>query len=228
MGRPAPLLEVARRFAEYTSGGRPVEHEPWSQGRHHRDGAVRYRLRRRLPSADRRSGRDRVQAGGGRRSVPCPSAAGGAPPAAAGVRRRHDAGRGAPDAYRRSRNRDRAGGSCGAGAVLVDADRPLRFDRVTIGRAAIFTTGQRVELLPQRYVNTHHRPMLAAEAWNQGPGLPAAQRSRLLEAACFAAATATAISAGSLSPCFDRASWVRLVLCVPSEGSAHYCPSHGR
>ena len=73
-------------------------------------------------------------------------------------------------------------GSCGAGAVLVDADRPLRFDRVTIGRAAIFTTGQRVELLPQRYVNTHHRPMLAAEAWNQGPGLPAGQRSSLLEA----------------------------------------------
>ena len=46
-------------------------------------------------------------------------------------------------------------GSCGAGAVLVDADRPLRFDRVTVGRAAIFTTGQRVELPPQRYVNTH-------------------------------------------------------------------------
>ena len=53
-------------------------------------------------------------------------------------------------------------GSCGAGAVLVDADRPLRFDRVTIGRAAIFTTGQRVELLPQRYVNTHHRPITLA------------------------------------------------------------------
>ena len=114
MGRPAPLLEVARRFAEYTSGGRPVEHEPWSQGRHHRDGAVRYRLRRRLPSADRRSGRDRVQAGGGRRSVPCPSAAGGAPPAAAGVRRRHDAGRGASDPQLRPGYRDRVGGEAAA------------------------------------------------------------------------------------------------------------------
>jgi len=40
-------------------------------------------------------------------------------------------------------------GSWGAGAVLVDADRPLRFDRVTIGRAAIFTNGERVELPPQ-------------------------------------------------------------------------------
>ena len=55
-------------------------------------------------------------------------------------------------------------GSCGAGAVLVDADRPLRFDRVTVGWTAIFTTGQRVELPPY---------------------------------------------------------------AVPSEGSAHYCPSHG-
>ncbi len=133
-------------------------------------------------------------------------------------------------------------GSWGTGAVLVDADRPLRFDRVAVGRAAIFTTGQRVELPPQRggwsweadsiagteleaarerlqrrmrdteaeiaeelaaqgwltvidgplhnirrtrtlpiigYVKTHHRPMLAAEAWNQVPGLPAGQRSGL-------------------------------------------------
>ena len=122
-------------------------------------------------------------------------------------------------------------GSWGAGAVVVDADRPLRFDRVTVGRIAVFTTGQRVELPPQPggwrweadsiagtelegartpaaadaryrgrdrrgavgagvadrdrlidgplhsirrtrtlpvigYVKTHHRPMLAAEAWN--------------------------------------------------------------
>ena len=41
-------------------------------------------------------------------------------------------------------------GSWGAGAVLVDADQPLRFDRVTVGRTAIFTVGQRVELPPQR------------------------------------------------------------------------------
>ena len=47
------------------------------------------------------------------------------------------------------------GGGCGAGAVLVDADRPLRFDRVTVGWTAIFTTGQRVGLRPRRYVNTH-------------------------------------------------------------------------
>ena len=53
-------------------------------------------------------------------------------------------------------------GSWGAGAVLVDSDRPLLFDRVTVGRAAIFTTGQRVELPPQRYVNTHHRPITLA------------------------------------------------------------------
>ena len=53
-------------------------------------------------------------------------------------------------------------GSWGAGAVLVDSDRPLPFDRVTVGRAAIFTTGQRVELPPQRYVNTHHRPITLA------------------------------------------------------------------
>ena len=70
-------------------------------------------------------------------------------------------------------------GSWGAGAVLVDADRPLRFDRVTVGWTAIFTTGQRVELRPQRYVNTH----------------------------------SPADHSGSYS--------------VPSEGSAHYCPSHG-
>ena len=70
-------------------------------------------------------------------------------------------------------------GSWAAGAVLVDSDRPLSFDRVTVGRAAIFTTGQRVELPPQRYVNTH----------------------------------SPADHSGSYS--------------VPSEGSAHYCPSHG-
>ena len=40
-------------------------------------------------------------------------------------------------------------GSWGAGAVLVDGTRPLRFDRVTIGRVAIFSGGQRVELPPQ-------------------------------------------------------------------------------
>ena len=32
-------------------------------------------------------------------------------------------------------------GSCAAGAVLVDRDEPARFDRVTTGRAAIFTAG---------------------------------------------------------------------------------------
>ena len=133
-------------------------------------------------------------------------------------------------------------GSWGAGAVLADAERPLRFDRVAVGRAAIFTDGQRVDLPPQRggwrweadsitgteleaarerlqrrmrdteaeiaeelaaqgwltvidgplhnirrtrtlpiigYVKTHHRPMLAAGAWNQVPGLPAGRRSGL-------------------------------------------------
>ena len=49
-------------------------------------------------------------------------------------------------------------------------------------RLAFVDGTMRVELPPQRYVNTHHRPMLAAEAWNQGPGLPAGQRSSLLEA----------------------------------------------
>ncbi len=37
-------------------------------------------------------------------------------------------------------------GSWAAGAVLVSADGPARFDRVTVGRAAIFTGGRRVEL----------------------------------------------------------------------------------
>ena len=40
-------------------------------------------------------------------------------------------------------------GSWGAGAVLADGARLLRFDRITIGRAAIFSAGQRVELPPQ-------------------------------------------------------------------------------
>ncbi len=52
-------------FAEYGCSGRPMEHKPWFRGRHDRGGAVRYRLRRRLPGADRRSGRDGVRAGGG-------------------------------------------------------------------------------------------------------------------------------------------------------------------
>ena len=133
-------------------------------------------------------------------------------------------------------------GSWGAGAVLVAGERPLRFDQVTVGRAAIFTAGQRVELPPQPggwrweadsitgteleaardrlrrrmrdteaaiaedlsaqdwltvidgplhnirrtrtlpvigYVKTHHRPMLAAAAWNQVPRLSAGERSGL-------------------------------------------------
>ena len=40
-------------------------------------------------------------------------------------------------------------GSWGAGAVLVEGERPLRFDQVTVGRTAIFTGGHRVELPPQ-------------------------------------------------------------------------------
>ena len=40
-------------------------------------------------------------------------------------------------------------GSWGAGAVLADGDRPLCFERITIGRAAVFSAGQRVELPPQ-------------------------------------------------------------------------------
>lgn len=77
--------------------------------------------------------------------------------------------------------------SWGADAVLAEGHRPLRFDRVTIGRAAVFSGGQRVALPPQPvrlsweadsladsepdniwrtlpvigYVKTHHRPMLA-------------------------------------------------------------------
>ena len=133
-------------------------------------------------------------------------------------------------------------GSWGAGAVLVDGTRPLRFDRVTIGRVAIFSGGQRVELPPQPggwsweadsitgsepdggserlrrrmrdteadiaealaasdwltvidgplhnirrtrtlpvigYVKTHHRPMLAADAWRQVPDLQTGERSGL-------------------------------------------------
>ena len=37
-------------------------------------------------------------------------------------------------------------GSWGAGAVLSNADLPQSFDRVTVGPAAIFATGQRAEL----------------------------------------------------------------------------------
>ena len=37
-------------------------------------------------------------------------------------------------------------GSWAAGAVLVDGDEPARFDRVTTGRAAIFTAGRSVRL----------------------------------------------------------------------------------
>ena len=40
-------------------------------------------------------------------------------------------------------------GSWGAGAVLVDGEQPLGFDRVMVGRVAIFTGGQRVELPTQ-------------------------------------------------------------------------------
>lgn len=133
-------------------------------------------------------------------------------------------------------------GSWGAGAVLVDGEQPLRFDQVAVGRSAIFTAGQRVELPPQPggwsweadsitgteleaarerlrrrmrdteadiaeglsekgwltvidgplhnirrtrtlpiigYVKTHHRPMLAPEAWNQVPQLSSGERSGL-------------------------------------------------
>ena len=133
-------------------------------------------------------------------------------------------------------------GSWGAGAVLADGARLLRFDRITIGRAAIFSAGQRVELPPQPggwsweadsitgtepeagserlrrrmrdteaaiaeglaeqdwlavidgplhnirrtrtlpvigYVKTHHRPMLAPEAWRQVPDLHTGERSGL-------------------------------------------------
>ena len=133
-------------------------------------------------------------------------------------------------------------GSWGAGAVLVDGDQPLRFDQITIGRAAIFSAGQRVQLPSQPggwsweadsitgtepeagrerlrrrmrdteadiaeglaaqewltvidgplhnirrthtlpvigYVKTHHRLMLAAEAWEQVPALSTGQRSGL-------------------------------------------------
>ena len=133
-------------------------------------------------------------------------------------------------------------GSWGAGTVLVDRDQPLRFDQITIGRAAIFSAGQRVELPPQPggwrweadsitgteleatrdrlrrrmrdteaaiaeglaeqewltvidgplhnirrtrtlpvigYVKSHHRPMLAAEAWRQVPDLRPGERSGL-------------------------------------------------
>ena len=97
---------------------------------------------------------------------------------------------------------------------------------MTVGWTAIFTTGQRVEFPPQRYVNTHHRPMLAAEAWNQGPGLPAGQRSSLLEA----------VQHGRYGG--DDLRWITFCrvltgfvaearTLVPPEGSAHYCPSHG-
>ena len=41
-------------------------------------------------------------------------------------------------------------GSWAAGAVLVDGDEPARFDRVTTGRAAIFTGGQPVRLPDHR------------------------------------------------------------------------------
>ena len=37
-------------------------------------------------------------------------------------------------------------GSWAAGAVLVDGDEPARFDQVTTGRAAIFTSGRPVHL----------------------------------------------------------------------------------
>ena len=133
-------------------------------------------------------------------------------------------------------------GSWGAGAVLADGVQPLRFDQVTVGRAAIFTAGQRMELPPQPggwsweadsvtgteleaprdrlrrrmrdteaavaeglgakewltvidgplhhirrtrtlpvigYVKTHHRQMLAAEAWRQVPDLRPGERSGL-------------------------------------------------
>ena len=40
-------------------------------------------------------------------------------------------------------------GNWGVDAVLADGDRPLRFERITSGRAAIFSGGQRVELPPQ-------------------------------------------------------------------------------
>lgn len=133
-------------------------------------------------------------------------------------------------------------GSWGAGAVLADGSQPLRFDRIFIDRAAIFTAGERVELPPQPggweweadsitgteleaagdrlrrrmrdieaeiaeglaaqewltvidgplhnirrtralpvvgYVKTHHRPMLAAAAWQQVPDLQLGERSGL-------------------------------------------------
>ena len=41
-------------------------------------------------------------------------------------------------------------GSWAAGAVLVDGDEPARFDRVTTGRAAIFTGGRPVRLPDHR------------------------------------------------------------------------------
>ena len=41
-------------------------------------------------------------------------------------------------------------GSWAAGAVLVKADAPSHFDRVTVGRAAIFTGGHRITLPSQR------------------------------------------------------------------------------
>ena len=40
-------------------------------------------------------------------------------------------------------------GSWGAGAVLAAGDQPLRFALITVGRAAIFSAGQRVELQPE-------------------------------------------------------------------------------
>ena len=133
-------------------------------------------------------------------------------------------------------------GSWGAGAVLAAGDQPLRFALITVGRAAIFSAGQRVELPPQPggwswdadsitgteleaardrlrrrmrdteadiaeglaarewltvidgplhnirrtrtlpvigYVKTHHRPMLAAAAWQQVPDLQPGERSGL-------------------------------------------------
>ena len=133
-------------------------------------------------------------------------------------------------------------GSWGAGAVVVDGQQPLSFDQIAVGRSAIFTAGQRVELPPQPgewsweadsitgteleaarerlrrrmrdteadiaeglsekgwltvidgplhnirrtrtlpiigYVKTHHRPMLAPEAWNQVPQLSSGERSGL-------------------------------------------------
>ena len=70
-------------------------------------------------------------------------------------------------------------GSWGAGAVLADGARLLRFDRITIGRAAIFSAGQRVELPPQP----------GGWSWEADSTLPAPSRTPAASACGDACAT---------------------------------------